>query len=54
MEKTMDLEVNVKKVQNGYVVQYRADVDGDYVEESYVFTRFHQVVKFLKEKNLDK
>lgn len=48
------LEVKIKKVTNGFVVEYQNEIDGEFIEEGYVFTRFSQVVKFLKEKNLDK
>lgn len=51
---TMELEVKIKKATNGFIVDIQHTVDDEYKEESFVFTRFSQVVKFLREKNLDK
>ena len=44
------MEVNVKKVDNGYIVRVEGEdpVDG-YVSKEYVFTKQFQVVRFLKE-----
>lgn len=46
----MEFEISIKKVQNGFVVDLERDtIDGDHVSETHVFTRYSQVVKFLKE-----
>ena len=49
------MEVNVKKVDNGYIVRVEGEdpVDG-YVSKEYVFTKQFQVVRFLKETFKDK
>jgi hypothetical protein len=43
------MEINIKKVDNGYVVEYQNETDVDSIFQTYVFTRYSQVVKFLKE-----
>ena len=43
------MEIVIKKVANGFVVRFEKDED-EYVEETHVFTKYSQVVKFLKER----
>lgn len=44
------MEINIRKVKNGFVVEYNNETpDGEVIEETHVFTRYSQVVKFLKE-----
>jgi hypothetical protein len=42
-------EISIKQVSNGYVVRFEHDVDGEFTDESFVFTKYSQVVKFLRE-----
>jgi hypothetical protein len=43
------LEINIKKVDNGFVVSINKDIEDELVDQTFVFTRYSQVVKFLKE-----
>lgn len=49
------MEINVKKVENGYIVRLEGEdpVEG-YVSKEHVFTKQFQVVRFLKEHFKDK
>jgi hypothetical protein len=49
MEKQMELQINIKKVANGFVVDLDKETLDDTIQETHVFTRYSQVVKFLKE-----
>jgi hypothetical protein len=48
-EQEFDMEVVIKKVDNGFVVEIEKDVDGDYEKKTLVFTKFYQVQRFIKE-----
>jgi hypothetical protein len=43
------MEVVIKKVDNGFVVEIERDIDGDYEKKTLVFTKFYQVQRFIKE-----
>lgn len=47
------MEVVIKKVDNGFVVEIQREVDGDFVEKTLVFTKFYQVQRFIKEQLKD-
>jgi hypothetical protein len=49
MEKKMELQINIKKVANGFVVELDKETIEEAIQETHVFTRYSQVVKFLKE-----
>lgn len=49
MENKMELQINIKKVANGFVVELDKETIEEAVQETHVFTRYSQVVKFLKE-----
>lgn len=40
------MEINIKKVENGFVVEYQDDAD---TYQTFVFTKYSQVVKFLRQ-----
>jgi hypothetical protein len=41
------MEINIKKVDNGFVVDFQNPEHDVY--QTYVFTKYSQVVKFLRE-----
>lgn len=43
------MEVKIKKVENGFYVEVTGYVEGEWVEKEYVFPKFSQVQKFVKE-----
>lgn len=44
------MEVSIKKVKNGFVVEASFENDeGEFVEETHVFSKYNQVIKFLRE-----
>jgi hypothetical protein len=46
----MEFEINIQKVENGFIVALERDtLDGEHISQRHVFTRYSQVVKFLKE-----
>ena len=49
------MEINVKKVENGYIVRLEGEdpVEG-YVSKEMVFTKQYQVIRYLKEQFKDK
>jgi hypothetical protein len=49
MENKMELQINIKKVANGFVVELDKETIEEAIQETHVFTRYSQVVKFLKE-----
>lgn len=45
------MEITLKKVANGYVIRVEIDEDEvDFVDETYVFPKYSQALKFLKER----
>lgn len=47
------MEITITKVTNGYIVKHEAETEDGFHEETHVFPKYYQVVKFLKE-HLDK
>jgi hypothetical protein len=43
------MEIKIKKVENGYFIEINGETDGEYFEKEYVFPKFSQVQKFVKE-----
>lgn len=43
------MQVVIKKVDNGFVVDIERDVDGEFEQKTLVFTKFYQVQRFIKE-----
>lgn len=43
------MEITIKKVNNGFIVELHCETDGEFVEETHVFSKYNQVVKFLRE-----
>ena len=43
------MEIRIKKVENGYFIEIHGEQDGEYFEKEYVFPKFSQVQKFVKE-----
>lgn len=44
------MEIRIKKVENGYFVEVNGESsEGEYFEKEYVFPKFSQVQKFVKE-----
>lgn len=44
------MEIRIKKVENGYFLEIHGESqDGEYFEKEYVFPKFSQVQKFVKE-----
>lgn len=44
------MEIKIKKVENGYFLEIEGEnQDGEYFEKQYVFPKFSQVQKFVKE-----
>lgn len=42
-------EVNIKRVANGFVVEFECETEDGYEEKTMVFTRFSQVAKFIRD-----
>jgi hypothetical protein len=43
------VKIEIREAKNGFVLFVTNEVDGEFIEEEHVFTRFSQVVKYLRE-----
>lgn len=43
------MEIKIKQVENGYFVEVNGECEGEYFEKQYVFPKYSQVQKFIKE-----
>lgn len=43
------MEIKIKKVENGFFVEVNGECEGEYFEKQYVFPKYSQVQKFVKD-----